>query len=276
MLDRLSLSLSTLPDDTYSEILLLLGEDDQSNTSIIPAEVVKKVFKAMRAGGRWKLAGGGGWVREGQEKVKFLLEGFVVEAGGEVVKPDFGGVKEVKLGLRRTGGAGGGKVVRPVVAKPVVARPVEKRPVAATVGFVNGDEEEEESDDELIDEDELMADESLATPVQIPPECAPRPGKRRRACKDCTCGLKEQIEEEDRAKREKADKALEAVKKKAAEGVKLDANDLAEIDFTVEGKASSCGNCYLGDAFRCDGCPYIGLPAFKPGEKVVLDLDDQL
>jgi hypothetical protein len=102
-------------------------------------------------------------------------------------------------------------------------------------------------------------------------ECIPRAGKRRRACKDCTCGLAEKIAAEDAAKRSNADAQLQSLK--------LGADDLAdaEVDFTVQGKVGSCGNCSLGDAFRCDGCPYIGMPAFKPGEEVrLLNNDVQL
>ncbi len=96
------------------------------------------------------------------------------------------------------------------------------------------------------------------------PECRPKAGKRRRACKDCTCGLAQRLEAEDQAKRSNADQALAKLKK----------DELAEVDFTVQGKIGSCGNCALGDAFRCDGCPYVGLPAFKPGEEVRLVNDD--
>lgn len=67
---------------------------------------------------------------------------------------------------------------------------------------------------------------------------------KKKACADCNCGRKE-LEEEVGA---------EEAKKKLEEG----------------GVRSSCGSCYLGDAFRCGTCAYTGQPAFKPGEMVTL------
>mmetsp|Transcript_37229 Transcript_37229/g.86081 ORF Transcript_37229/g.86081 Transcript_37229/m.86081 type:complete len:119 (+) Transcript_37229:240-596(+) len=84
-----------------------------------------------------------------------------------------------------------------------------------------------------MDEDELLLE---ALPPK-PGADACTPQTRKKACADCSCGLKE-IEEA---------KANEQPPPK-----------------------SSCGSCGLGDAFRCEGCPYRGMPAFKAGEEVKL------
>jgi len=67
-----------------------------------------------------------------------------------------------------------------------------------------------------------------------------------KACANCSCGLKEKLE-----------------------GGKVTL--VGEIkDLENGNKESSCGRCYLGDAFRCASCPYRGLAAFEKGDKVKL------
>ncbi|SJK86524.1 Anamorsin homolog [Babesia microti strain RI] len=82
-----------------------------------------------------------------------------------------------------------------------------------------------------------VAPNSKITPVRTS-DCSTRP----KPCANCTCGRRKEEQ--------------------------LSSTNDRDRDGTPS--ASSCGNCYLGDAFRCENCPYKGLPAFKPGEKVTL------
>ena len=118
----------------------------------------------------------------------------------------------------------------------------------------------EEDDEEMIDEDALLTEKDKAKPTaEDGVGCTPT----RKPCKDCTCGRKE--EEEMKENATPATKATSSV-------VKMDLeNDPNDRTFK-----SACGNCALGDAFRCAGCPYLGQPAFKEndGEGKVVMLDD--
>ncbi|KAG7128141.1 Fe-S cluster assembly protein DRE2 like [Verticillium longisporum] len=285
MLDRLSAGLITLPEATY-DLILILSDADGSRAESTPLllnnrALFGQVAEALRPGGQLRAQEGGsaGALTEVQALTKeAVLSGLVADASGALAKPDYGDAGEsVSLGLKfrknkkSDAGPAVGAATVSLGGKPTtvsMAPPVQSTP--AGVGFVNLDDDfGDDDDDDLIDEDTLLTEEDLMRPVNIPPECAPKAGKRRRACKDCSCGLAERLAAEDAAKRAAADAQLGAIQKQAA-NVKLAADDLAEVDFTVQGKVGSCGNCALGDAFRCDGCPYVGLPPFKPGEEVRL------
>lgn len=111
----------------------------------------------------------------------------------------------------------------------------------------------------------LLTPEDKAQPICTLPDPEGKPVKRRRACKDCTCGLKEQNEEEDR----QSAAAVAQAQRFFLEGD----DDIPEHMRTATAgtervwptekraeakKTSSCSSCYLGDAFRCSSCPYLG------------------
>ncbi|CBX91826.1 electron carrier [Plenodomus lingam] len=285
MLDRIAAGLVNLPAATYDVILVLTDADGTTREAhkLLTRDVMNRIFGALKVGGLLKSQAG---AFEGSERTEAILAGLTETADG-MVKPEqaesvsiplkFGKNKSANgtNGTNQTNGVNGTANVAasvPLNLNGKRGNPEPAKPLG--VGFVDFSDDLDDpiitgEDDDLIDEDDLITEEDMARPVLQPPECRPKAGKRRRACKDCTCGMKERLEAEDAAKRAEADKALNSLK--------LDEDDLAEVDFTVQGKVGSCGNCALGDAFRCDGCPYIGLPAFKPGEEVrLLNNDIQL
>jgi len=105
----------------------------------------------------------------------------------------------------------------------------------------------EGNDDDIIDEDSLLSESDRnSKPKVTRDDC--EVGPKKKACKNCTCG-----------------RAEEEVKEEASSRPKLTLDMLEN-----PGVGSNCGSCSLGDAYRCGGCPYRGLPAFKVGERITL------
>ena len=88
--------------------------------------------------------------------------------------------------------------------------------------------------DDIMDEDDLLDEDDLKKKVATKSDCAPDKQGRRKACANCSCGLREI--------QENGGDAPPAPK-------------------------SACGSCGLGDAYRCADCPHLGKPSFKSGEE---------
>ncbi|TQS38616.1 hypothetical protein Golomagni_00874 [Golovinomyces magnicellulatus] len=266
MMDRLSNGIATLPHSTYDLILVLAGVDGtrSESTRLLDRKSFQQVSLSLKAGGKFKAQNT--ILSQDRGSTEFreaILAGLVLE-DGEIVKPQFLDSETVPLRfLRRKNKDSAFSSDEPLNENQVTNIDKSHSRKSNT-----GNESEYREDvfgseaEDLVDEDTLLTEEEMHRPLNIPAECAPRAGKRRRACKDCTCGLAERLAAEENDKISKADAQLRTLK--------LEANDLSEVDFTVKGKIGSCGNCSLGDAFRCVGCPFIGMPAFKPGEEVRL------
>ena len=260
MLDRLASGLVTLPAATYDLILVLTDPNGsrlaEALALLSSRDVWARLEPALKAGG--KLRSEDGSLASGSNTPVFreaVLAGLVAGADG-FTKPEYAEEEAVPLrfGLKKK------NVVAPSATNGNTEKAVPPQTGAAPVGvgFVDFSDDldlDAEDDDDLIDENTLLTEEDLRRPIQQPPECAPEPGKKRRACKDCTCGLASRLEAEDKARRAKADSDLNTLKLKAE-----DLNEM-ELDLTVQGKTGSCGSCSLGDAFRCAD---VSLPFYSP------------
>ncbi|KAL8975384.1 MAG: hypothetical protein Q9197_000413 [Variospora fuerteventurae] len=280
MLDRLSLTLINLPAATYDLVLILLDADNTRTESskLLTSPVLKEIARSLKPAGKLDSQDGELASSDSAERREAVFAGLIV-VDEKMVKPNYSATESIPLRFgKKKEGERTALTANPGGAGAVSPNPAGKRksghlqgttPVG--VGFVLpwddlDAHDNEDDDDELIDENVLLSEEDMHTIVVQPVECRPKSGKRRRACKDCTCGLAQRIQAEEEVKRSTADQQL----------AKLTSEELSEVDFTVAGKAGSCGNCALGDAFRCEGCPYIGQPAFKPGEEVKIANQVQL
>ncbi|KAK2873661.1 electron carrier [Arthroderma sp. PD_2] len=270
MIDRLAAGLVSLPESTYNLVLLLTDVDGTSMESerLVGRDTVQQIARTLQPGGILRYQDGSSATIKEPARTEAILCGLMVDDKGELVKPAYEEQSvSLPFSINRVR-----KPKRDTDANKLEQQPTTSKNNIVTLSIGTDDvfnSPGDDDDDELIDEDELINEDELERPIIQPPECRPKAGKRRRACKDCTCGLAQKFEAEDKLQRANADEKLSALK--------LNSGEIAEVDFTIQGKTGSCGNCSLGDAFRCDGCPYIGLPPFKPGEEVRLfDNDVQL
>ncbi|PKI85140.1 electron carrier [Malassezia vespertilionis] len=138
--------------------------------------------------------------------------------------------------------------------------------------------------DTHIDEDMLLGDdeagprkrEDCTVDLTVPP------ARRKKACKGCTCGLRELEENELSSSIVKLDQGELGGNRTEVDSVVTDRDgqrrNVKRVQVDTRGATSSCGSCFLGDAFRCSTCPYLGLPAFEPGQKVEIpvSMDDDI
>lgn len=177
MLDRLSLSLVSLPEATY-DLILVLADADSSRTEskkLLDRDVLSRIVRSLKPGGRLKSQDGKFAADDAEERREAIFAGLLVE-GDDMVKPDHTATQSVPLRLGKnksnraiamTGAVGTGAVFLNLNGKRKNGPPASMQP--AGVGYDDAIDDfgtpEVDDDDDLIDENTLLDEEDLKRPV---------------------------------------------------------------------------------------------------------------
>lgn len=212
-------------------------------------ELLGAVYEALKPGGalRVVLGGGGGSAAAAAAaadvvRERLALAGFTVSGSRQFGRRDDDDEEEEHRVLAASPATSAATAPTVVEAQRPLDTAVDAAGASVSIAAPAGVYIDEE---DIIDSAALAAGNGTAGVVGCGTSAAngDAAGGGRQPCKDCTCGLKEKVD--------------------------VGVDDGAPGRSAAEAQ-SSCGSCYLGDAFRCPNCPYIGLPPFKPGDTVKL------
>ena len=174
MLDRLALSLVSLPDSLYDTILVLLDADGTRSESknLLSKDVLDRMVKALKPGGNIQSQDGSFAVSDESERKAAILAGLIVD-GTRVEKPMYHTTESMPLRVGKrseakasTAAAGTGAVTLNLNGKRKNGPTSTAGPTG--VGYVGSDDDLEtpsagngDSDDELIDEDTLLDEDDI-------------------------------------------------------------------------------------------------------------------
>lgn len=174
MLDRLALSLVSLPVSLYDTILVLLDANGTRSESknLLTKDVLDHLFKALKPGGNIQSQDGRFAVDDESERRAAILAGLIVH-GTKVEKPLYNTTASMPLrtGKRNdikasTTAVGTGAVTLNINGKrnngpTSTVRPADGRYVGSHDDLETLNGGEDDSDDELIDEDTLLDEDDI-------------------------------------------------------------------------------------------------------------------
>ena len=181
MLDRLSLSLVSLPDSTYDLVMILIDADNTRSESqkLLSGELLSRIVRSLKPGGQLQSQDNAfGSIQDSDERREAIFAGLILQ-DDKLVKPDYGSTQSVplRLGKKAEGGAtatttaaGTGAITLNLNGKRKNGPPDITQP--AGVGFVDFSddldapvEDYDDDDDDLIDENTLLSDEDISRPI---------------------------------------------------------------------------------------------------------------